>query len=59
MKTYSQLHFGGFEALHSFFGFHSILSGNHLDEGVAFVCIDDACLHNAEIRKYSPQFVFR
>jgi hypothetical protein len=56
--TYSQLHFSGFEAFHSLFGLHCILSSDHLDKGVAFVRIDDACLHNPEVREYCPQSIF-
>ena len=43
--TYSKLHIRRSIALHSFFGMHSILTGKHLDEGMALVDIDNACLH--------------
>lgn len=44
MGIYSQLHVSRFVTLHSFFGLHGISAGQHLDESMALIGIDDAGL---------------
>ena len=39
------------ECLHAFLGAHRLIAGNHLDEGVALIGVDNAGLHAAIGRK--------
>lgn len=44
---------------HALFCGHSFVAGNHLDECVAFVNVDNTCLHSAEGREDGTQFFLR
>lgn len=56
--TYSEGKLAGAGIFHVFFGIDGILAGEHLDECMALVLVDDASLNGAEASKYSSELRF-
>jgi len=57
-ETYPELHVGVPVVLHAFFGRKGFLSGDHLDEGMALIEIDNARLDASKAREDGAELVF-
>ena len=43
--------------LHALFGAYGLVAGDHLDESMALVAIDDTCLDSAKRREDLAEFI--
>lgn len=57
--TYPELHVAGLVLLHTLAGIHSILTVDHLDEGMALVDVDNASLDNTKLVEKRAQVGLR
>jgi hypothetical protein len=56
---YPQLHFRRLVMLHSILGSNGLVTGDHLDERMTLVDVNDACLHSAKFGEDGAQVIFR
>jgi hypothetical protein len=47
------------ESVHTLFGSNSIRAGQHLDESMSLILIDNTCLDSTETSKYASDLTFR
>lgn len=57
--TYSKLHVSRFVRLHSFTSVDSVIAGNHFDESMALVNVDNTSLNNTKLVKQRTEMRFR